>query len=367
MSYLFNRFVAAYILFGSANIFTMNANPIKIQEVTIVPKAWLAGMLINNHALIANTDAYHIIELTNNHTITKKTSLKSLTSLPFKPKVIQTDSGYNVVNHDNETEIFKQDIPVHPFKFSTNKTRNLVGIQALNKFLVYDVHAKTTTWQLDIDATFSASAFTPNNIFWILKDDGTILNNLNKEYTLANGQGTNLYCCPHPTKEEIFYTQDNGSDQTYLCTINVEQDQPTLTKTLLPSREPSNLYSNQPATQLHSQEGSTIAFYWTFDGNWSLYNHEKQQEICKLPDCNNLALHPTKPVVGMITKDGVLQLYNFETNTLLAESPMKTQPYPSTTPLNKITMDFSLDGTQLIFILRDKCYLADIAPAIFNR
>jgi len=319
--------IVLYSFISSTNMFTMDL-PLTVRKVTAVEEPILTGLLHNKNAVIANSSGYHIV-----------------------------DTNDNAIIHS---------ILCHPFRFALNKKKSLIGIQTFEKFLVYDTITNSITWKLDYDPSFDSSVFTANNIFWVLKENGTMINNLGKEYLIPSSNTGNTCCCSHPTKEKIFYTTSIALQKNLLCRINLKEGNPTITQSILPDRLPCNLIDNEPITKIHSYQGNILAFYWPIDRNWSLYDHEKQEEICKLPQCNNLALHPNKHILAMITADGLLQIYNFKEDKILDQLNMENTPYPSTTPLNEITMDFSLDGKQLIFMFRGNCYLANIAPILFE-
>lgn len=332
MFHFFNLFTIACLSLATTSSTCMDA-PITIREITAVPQPGLSAFLKNNRAAIGNKEGWNIVDIQNN------TIIKSITP------------GIN--------------------RIITNKKRNLIASESGETCFLYDTKNNGPLWQHNIDF-LARCTFTADDTLWVLNDNGTLFNNQGKEYPLKNAQYTSSRLCSHPTKKQIFYilevyTEKDGLTKDTLYIANLEGHTPSVTSIPLPFRQFYNTFSNQALPAEHSPLGSIIALYYPCDNCWSLYNYENKETFgdSDLIGCLNLAFHPTKPIIAMIMKNNLLKLYNFQTQKFVAQSSIPEEPSLMCGIIQR-TIDFSPDGKKLIFTPKNKCFVADINPALYD-
>lgn len=324
MGKTFRHYIIFYASISSTYFFCMDApsgpDPIVIRELTIVHQPWLAGFLAGNKALLGNHSGYNIIDIDENKTIVH--------------------------------------IPLLALRFVTNQNKSLIGFQTRDKFLIYNVNLGTSTWESSISQgeTIHSSVFTADDRFWILQN-GMVQSDHGDSFIVPETKNITLNVSCDPTEKKIFFTHEKKITKNFFCQIALNQKKPIVHSIELPHRLLANVTDNRPQVTLHSPVADVVGLYYAFDGNWSLYNYKKKI-IRIIAECKNLAFHPTRPIVALLMVNKTLQLYDFAKETIINKAKIDERPY--TSGLNQRSMDFSLNGKQLIFILKDQCFLADM-------
>ena len=330
MFHFFSLFTLACLSLVSTQSTCMDA-PITIREITAISKPGFAAFLQNN----------------NTATITGRTC--------------------SVVDLAHDVSIIG--IPLEkPNRVIINDKKNLIAAANHDTCVLYDTETYSTKWQHTIEI-MDRLAFTPDDTLWVLTKKGMLFNSIGKTYQIPHAVYTDINICSHPRKQQLFYTKpEENLAKSILYALKIKNDIPTIEPMLIPPRLISNFFDNSAMLSLHAPTENIVALYYPIDGNWSLYNYTEDRIIndAAFVECNNLAFHPNKAIVAMVMKNKLLRLYNFKTNTLLAEINLPNPPFPSTTAINQRTMDFSIDGNRLIFMLADKCFVADINPAVLD-
>ena len=333
MFHLSNSCIAFCALITSLNLFTMDAPPvITLREITAVRNPTLVVALKNNNAAIAHPNGCTIIEIKTNRIVRD-------IQLPNIKRLI------------------------------TNKNKTLLGIDTSDSCSLYCVKKREFLWKAPI-GLFDPSTFTANNTLWSYNQkNACFINSRSGKYERCP-KNLNMDMCAHPTEKKIFcsrgiYNEKKDTYQNFLYIFTMmEKNKHRTEKIELPKEISPNKLGNGILIKDCSPIGNLLALYSPIDCGWSLYNYEKKEIVIDTSGYNNLALHPSKPLAALLTQQGELLFYNIQNNEILASTQLKVQPYPSTTAINQTTMSFSGDGNALIFICRNKCYMANIAPII---
>lgn len=231
-----------------------------------------------------------------------------------------------------------------------NKKTQCIAAADNSEVILYDDKDKNI-WQTTTKPNLSCT-FTANDTLYVM-GSGILQNSRDKTVVKIPGKQPNLYgnMLPDPKKPRIFYTERISLTESALNTIKIRDNNITFEKQILPIPSKINEDSNKPYPYAYWPTEKIVALYYIWGNYWNLYDIKNKKFIEENLECYNLAFHPKKPLLALITKEGFVFLRNIFDKTIVAQTSKPLTTVPQDSPLWEKTIDFSEDGDQLALVI----------------
>jgi len=330
------------MLSASSLAIAMDKTPIHqeivIKEITAISNPNQVSSLNNNNALlISNPEGIYTVDWKEN----KKTD-----------DILTGKYTFGILPNKQKTAVV-----VTPIE---------EGISIRCKKQLFDIETKKLIWEdnFDINPSFEPSGtFTRSGNLYMVKGDGNIhCSNGKYYYAREAGTGYKGIITSDPTEEKIFFVKtDNIANQlkSSLCTTTFNEDLfPQVSSVELPKNSTDDI----PYARLHSPISKLIALCYPLSIIWNIFDQSKKIAT-DVPDCCLLAFHPNKPFLGILTKDGFVEIRDVIKQTIMAKTNESLGTPKDGTAANEGLIDFSQDGENLAVIVNNKCFvLSNLYP-----
>lgn len=328
MRIVYNLIIPLFFSIAVPALAMQNLESITIQEITAVKKPIFIAFRNENHLMVASQKEIYTIDWKNNKRIEPV----------LNPKIDMQNCLYN------------------------KQTSSIAAIDCNDVNLYNDQNKKI--WHITKAPNPISCAFTPNGTLYTM-GSGILQNSHNETHSTIPGKAPYSYISvvPHPREEKVFYTAYVSLLKSALCTIKMIENARCIFESKdLPIPSMPNKDYNQPYPYAYSPIMDIIALYYPFNNNWSLLNTETNSFIEENLECYNLAFHPKKQLLAIITKDGCVELRDILTKHIILKTAQFLTDIPLSSPLCQTTIDFSKNGDHLAFVVsaendHNKCFV----------
>ena len=331
MSY---HLVVILVLSMSLPALSMNQRKITTQEITAIGKPFFVTFIDKKELMVASHEKAYVLDWKENEKIHE--------TINFNP---------------------------HIQNFLYDKKEKSIALMLNRSVKLYNQQTKKIGPTIEAPRPI-ACTFMPGNGLYVM-ESGKLQNTSNDAVISLPNVTLNLYdrILGHPKKECLFYIQYISKSEPVLCTIKIVGGNITFESKKLPIKPQRDDFISKLYPHAYCPINKIIAFYSTVYNTWSLYNRKNNTFIEENLKCYNLAFHPKKSLLAIITKEGFVEFRHIFNNQVIAKSDQLLANVSRYSPCWQTNIDFSEDGDQLALIIDsnygNKCFvLSDLNQAI---